>query len=189
MISLNHLQNKLNKQASAFSLLLELPIPYAENLWANGIFSFSTFSEAHADLSNTFNESNLETILQHDTLKYLMINEYDDQTIIESLHSEIEAMALWVANQSLVDSEVLELVSTIYKVLGLPDAARFIVNTGADFKLEWRPYFDALIDPLTIQYTDLKVHERYYRLIATKYPFEKITLNNNKFISNTKVGN
>jgi hypothetical protein len=69
-----------------------------------------------------------------------LINEYDDQEIIESLHKEIESMANRIESLMLVDIETLELVSVIYQVLGLPEDAKFIVNTGADFRLEWRPY-------------------------------------------------
>jgi hypothetical protein len=52
-------------------------------------------------------------------------------------------MANRIESLMLVDIETLELVSVIYQVLGLPENAKFIVNTGADFRLEWRPYFDA----------------------------------------------
>jgi len=109
-----------------------------------------------------------------------MINEYDDQEIIESLHKEIESMANRIESLMLVDIETLELVSVIYQVLGLPEDAKFIVNTGADFRLEWRPYFDAFDDPLTVQYADLKVHGCYFRLIACKFPFEKLSLDDIK---------
>ncbi len=177
MISLNQLQNKLNNQAKSFALLMEFPILFAEKLWANGVYTLSQFSEVHEDLKSVFNENELEQILEHKTLKYLMINEFDDQEIIDSLHTEIEMMASRIENQMLVDIETLELVSVIYKVLGLDEEAKFIVNTGADFTLEWRPYFDAFNDPLIIQYADLIVHGCYYRLIATKFPFEKISLN------------
>ena len=109
-----------------------------------------------------------------------MINEYDDQEIIESLHKEIESMANRIESLMLVDIETLELVSVIYQVLGLPDDAKFVINTGPDFRLEWRPYFDAFDDPLIVQYADLKVHDCYFRLIACKFPFEKLSLDNIK---------
>ena len=180
MISLYQLKNKLNKQAKEFAELLEFPDLYAERLWSIGVYNCSNFSQVHERLKEAFDGDELEPLLQHGSLKYLMINEYDDLEIIESLHKEIESMAIRIESLMLVDIETLELVSAIYKVLGLPDDANFIVNTGADFRLEWRPYFDALDDPLLVQYADVKVHGGYYRLIATKFPYGKISLDNIK---------
>lgn len=180
MISLNQLQNKLNYQAKTFALLMEFPILYAEKVWANSVYSLSQFSEVHDVLEHAFKENELDLILEHKTLKYLMINEFDDQEIINSLHVEIEIMVSRIESKVLVDFDSLELVSVIYKVMGLPLDAKFIVNTGAGFTLQWRPYFDAFSDPLIIQYADLSVHGCYYRLIATKFPFEKLSFNNLK---------
>ncbi|MBM7073905.1 hypothetical protein JQC92_18015 [Shewanella sp. 202IG2-18] len=180
MISLYQLKNKLNKQAKEFAELLEFPDLYAQGLWARGVYNCPYFSDTHKYLSEVFEKKKLDSILKHDSLKYLMINEYDDQEIIESLHKEIESMANRIESLMLVDIETLELVSVIYQVLGLPEDAKFIVNTGADFRLEWRPYFDAFDDPLTVQYADLKVHGCYFRLIACKFPFEKLSLDDIK---------
>jgi len=176
VISLYQLKNKLNKQAKEFAELLEFPDLYAQGLWARGVYNCPYFSDTHKYLSEVFEKKKLDSILKHDSLKYLMINEYDDQEIIESLHKEIESMANRIESLMLVDIETLELVSVIYQVLGLPENAKFIVNTGADFRLEWRPYFDAFDDPLIVQYADLKVHGCYFRLIACKFPFEKLSL-------------
>jgi|GEM_PF-725201 len=180
MISLNQLQNKLNNQTKNFALLLEFPQQYAERLWSIGVYDCATFPQAHERLRDVFDSNDLNSILTHDSFKYLIINEYDDQEIIESLHKEITAMASRIESQMFVDIETLELVSAIYKVLGLSEDAKFIINTGANFRLEWRPYFDAYDDPLAVQYADLKVHGCYYRLIATKFPFEKISFDNIK---------
>ncbi|GAB2989104.1 MULTISPECIES: hypothetical protein [Pseudoalteromonadaceae] len=180
MISLYQLKNKLNKQAKEFAELLEFPDLYAQGLWARGVYNSPHFSDTHNCLTEVFEQENLDSILKHDSLKYLMINEYDDQEIIESLHKEIESMANRIESLMLVDIETLELVSVIYQALGLPEDAKFIVNTGADFRLEWRPYFDAFDDPLIVQYADLKVHGCYFRLIASKFPFEKLSLDNIK---------
>lgn len=180
MISLYQLKNKLNKQAKDFSLLLEIPDLYAQGLWSRGVYSCAHFTQAHERLHEAFDSHNLNSILEHDSFKYLMINEYDDQEIIESLHKEIESMANRIESLMLLDIETLELVSVIYKVLGLPDDANFVINTGPYFSLEWRPYFDAFDDPLIIQYADLKVHGCYFRLIASKFPFEQLTIDNIK---------
>ena len=172
MISLYQLKNKLNKQAKEFAELLEFPDLYAQGLWARGVYNCPYFSDTHKYLSEVFEKKKLDSILKHDSLKYLMINEYDDQEIIESLHKEIESMANRIESLMLVDIETLELVSVIYQVLGLPEDAKFIVNTGADFRLEWRPYFDAFDDPLTVQYADLKVHSVYEWKIGTAMLFD-----------------
>lgn len=180
MISLYQLKNKLNKQAKEFAELLEFPDLYAQGLWARGVYNSPHFTDTHNSLTEAFGQKKLDSILKHDSLKYLMINEYDDQEIIESLHKEIESMANRIESLMLVDIETLELVSVIYQVLGLPEDAKFIVNTGADFRLEWRPYFDAFNDPLIVQYADLKLHGCYYRLIASKFPFEQLSIDNIK---------
>ena len=93
MISLYQLKNKLNKQAKEFAELLEFPDLYAQGLWARGVYNCPHFSDTHKYLSEVFEKKKLDSILKHDSLKYLMINEYDDQEIIESLHKEIESMA------------------------------------------------------------------------------------------------
>ncbi|MBO1256652.1 hypothetical protein J3L16_13245 [Alteromonas sp. 5E99-2] len=180
MISLYQLKNKLNIQAKEFAKLLEFPDLYAQGLWARGVYNCSHFSQAHERLQDAFDSRNLNSILEHNSFKYLMINEYDDQEIIDSLHKEIESMASEIESLMLVDIDTLELISTIYKVLGLPEDAQFIVNTGADFRLEWRPYFDSFDDPLIVQYADLKLDGCYYRLIASKFPFEQLTIDNIK---------
>ncbi|AIY66155.1 hypothetical protein [Pseudoalteromonas piratica] len=180
MISLYQLKNKLNKQAKDFSLLLDIPDLYAQGLWSRGVYSCIHFTQAHERLHEAFDSHNLNSILEHDSFKYLMINEYDDREIIESLHKRITSMASEIESLMLVDIDTLELISTIYKVLGLPEDAQFIVNTGADFRLEWRPYFDAFDDQLIVQYADLKLHGCYYRLIASKFPFEQLSIENVK---------
>lgn len=180
MISLYQLKNKLNIQAKEFAELLEFPDIYAQGLWARGVYNSPHFSDTHNSLTETFEHKRLESILKHDSLKYLMINECDDQEIIDSLHKEIESMANRIESLMLVDIETLELVSAIYQVLGLPDDAKFVINTGPDFRLEWQPYFDAFDDPSIVQYADLKVHGCYFRLIASKFPFEKLSLDNIK---------
>ena len=121
MISLYQLKNKLNKQAKEFAELLEFPDLYAQGLWARGVYNCPHFSDTHKYLSEVFEKKKLDSILKHDSLKYLMINEYDDQEIIESLHKEIESMANRIESLMLVDIETLELVSVIYQVLGLPE--------------------------------------------------------------------
>lgn len=180
MISLYQLKNKLNKQAKEFAELLEFPDLYTQGLWARGVYNSPHFSDIHNCLTEAFEQKRLDSILKHDSLKYLMINEYDDQEIIESLHKEIETMANRIESLMLVDIEILELVSIIYQVLGLPDDAKFVINTGPDFRLKWRSYFDAFEDPSIVQYADLKVHGCYFRLIASKFPFEKLCLDNIK---------
>lgn len=93
MISLNQLQNKLNNQTKNFALLLEFPQQYAERLWSIGVYDCATIPQAHERLRDVFDSNDLNSILTHDSFKYLIINEYDDQEIIESLHKEITAMA------------------------------------------------------------------------------------------------
>ena len=65
-------------------------------------------------------------------------------------------------DDTLAQSELAQDHEQEAQALGLPEDAKFIVNTGADFRLEWRPYFDAFDDPLIVQYADLKVHGCYF---------------------------
>jgi len=176
MISLYELKNKLNYQAKEFAQLLELPSLYAQGLWSEGVYSCPSFTQTHEQLEAAFANKSLESILDHDSFRYLMINECDDQHIIESLHREVNEMASRIERLMLVDYGALEVISAIYRVLGLPDEANFIVNTGANFKLDWQPYFSQFEDPTAVQYADLRLHGCYYRLIASKFPFSKVTL-------------
>jgi hypothetical protein len=82
---------------------------------------------------------------------------------------------------------ILHAVQTIHqegspiKTLRLHDESKFIINTGAVFRLNWQPYFETLTEPSEILFADLKVHSRTYRLIASKYPLEVLSYNNLEF--------
>lgn len=180
MISLYQLKNKLNKQAKDFALALNISDLYAQGLWTAGVYNCNNFSQVHEHLDSMFDFNSLESILHHDSFKYLMINEYDDNEIIDSLHKEIASMAARIEGLMLKEVDTLLLVSIIYKVLGLHDDSRFIVNTGAEFRLEWHPYYRSSNDPNQVQYADLTILGYCYRLVATKYPYNNLSLSNIK---------
>lgn len=184
MLSCYQLKNKLNSQAKKFELILELPDIYAAGLWAVGVYNCSNFYEAHRCIDETYESGGLDSILRHESLQYLIINDFEDSSIVESLHLEVFTMAKRIEQLMLENVGLLKIISTIYEVFGLPDEAKFIVNTGADFRLDWQAYFNAQSFPLDVRYADVTAHGTCFRLIATKCPFEDLSLSNiKKYIS------
>ncbi|AXQ98993.1 hypothetical protein [Pseudoalteromonas piscicida] len=178
MISVSQLQEKLSTQAKLFEALFELPTALAEEAIVKGVYNCNTFSGALKILEQTFSNFDLQYEIDHDQLKYLLINEYEDEVLVKSLHIEIENMASRIESLNTVKVSTLTLISNLYKLFSLHGESKFIMNTEGNFRLEWRPYFDALEDPLFVQYADFKLNNCYFRFIATKYPFEKLSIDN-----------
>jgi hypothetical protein len=172
MIRFSNLQNKLNMQAQCFALLLSIPDLIAEGILARGVYNFLNFDAAYNGLIRVFSDNKLQSIYEHVTLKYLLISELDDQELIDALHVDIEKMAARIEPLIHINISMLDLISCIYKVLGLRDESKFIINTCAEFRLNWRPYFEDIEDVSQVKYADLRVQNRSYRLIASKYPLK-----------------
>ena len=187
MISLSKLQQKLSMQAKLFAMHLTIPDLIGEGLFARGVYNFLNFNEAKKALYGEFNKNKLQSVLDHDTLKYLLINEIDDQEIIEELHNKIEQMAFRIERLEIIKAPLLNIISAFYRSLGLIDESNFIVNTGAEFTLTWKPYFHTLSDVSEILYTDLKIQNRTYRLVASKYCLSTISYEDIKAYMNIRL--
>jgi hypothetical protein len=184
MILLEQLHTKLRYQAKLFAWLLEIPELIAEGLLARGVYNFANFPAAENALHQEYFKNNLHAIFEHDTLKYLFIAEVDDDELIDQLHEKIDVMSARIVALNLIERPQLQIISAIYKSIGLLDESRFIVNTGAEFQLNWKPYFNTLTDPTEVLYADLLVHTRAFRLVASKYPLSKLTYDNlNTYLS------
>lgn len=184
MILLEQLHTKLQYQAKLFAWLLEIPELIAEGLLARGVYNFANFSAAENALHLEYSKNNLHAIFEHDTLKYLFIGEVDDDELIDQLHEKIDVMSARIVALNLIERPQLQIISAIYKSIGLLDESRFIVNTGAEFQLNWKPYFNTLTDPTEVLYADLLVHTRPFRLVASKYPLSKLSYDNlNTYLS------
>jgi hypothetical protein len=178
MISLEQLHTKLQYQTKLFAWLLEIPELIAEGLFARCVYNFANFSAAEQSLRHEYSKNNLHAIFEHDTLKYLFIGEVDDDELIDELHEEIEVMSARIVSLNLIEKPQLQIISAIYKSMRLLDESRFIVKTGAEFQLNWKPYFSTLTDPTEVLYADLLVHTRTFRLVASKYPLSKLSYDN-----------
>ncbi|MBH0067461.1 MULTISPECIES: hypothetical protein [Pseudoalteromonas] len=184
MISLEQLHTKLQYQTKLFAWLLEIPELIAEGLFARCVYNLANFSAAEQALRLEYSKNHLHGIFEHDSLKYLFIGEVDDDELIDELHEEIEVMSARIVSLNLIEKPQLQIISAIYKSMGLLDESRFIVNTGAEFQLNWKPYFNTLTDPTEVLYADLLVHTRPFRLVATKYPLSKLSYDNlNTYLS------
>lgn len=178
MILFEQLHTKLQCQAKLFAWLLEIPELIAEGLFARGVYNFANFSAAEQALLLEYSKNNLHGIFEHDTLRYLFIGEVDDDELIDELHEKIEVMSARIVALDLIEKPQLQIISSIYKSMGLLDESRLIVNTGAEFQLNWKPYFNTLTDPTEVLFADLLVHKRTFRLIASKYPLSKLSYDN-----------
>ena len=178
MISLEQLHTKLQYQTKLFAWLLEIPELIAEGLFARCVYNFANFSAAEQALRLEYSKNHLHGVFEHDALKYLFIGEVDDDELIDELHEKIEMMSARILALNLIEMPQLKLISAIYKSMGLLDESRFIVNTGAEFKLNWKPYFNTLIDTTEVLYADLLAHNHTFRLIASKYPLSRLSYDN-----------
>lgn len=184
MILLEQLHTKLQYQAKLFAWILEIPELIADGLLARGVYNFANFPAAENALHQEYSKNNLHAIFEHDTLKYLFIGEVDDDELIDQLHEKIDVMSARILALALIERPQLQIVSAIYKTMGLLDESRFIVNTGAEFQLNWKPYFNTLTDPTEVLFADLLIHKRTFRLIASKYPLSKLSYDNlNTYLS------
>ncbi len=93
-------------------------------------------------------------------------------------------MSARIVALELIERPQLQIISAIYKSMGLLDESRHIVNTGAVFQLNWKPYFNTLTDPTEVLFADFLVNKRTFILIASKYPLSKLSYDNlNTYLS------
>lgn len=110
MISLSHLQQKLNLQAKHFAMILTIPDLIAEGLLARGLYNCLNFRSAQQALITEYSDGKVSSLYEHDSFKYLFINEFDDDEIIEDLHQNIEKMAARIERLHIIDVAPIEII-------------------------------------------------------------------------------
>lgn len=186
MITSDTLILKLKLQSKLLAKSLNLPEKFGNDLLATAIYQHFDFNELCESVSEFEYVLSFESLSEYQKLKYLFICEIEDKKLIEDLHIEIEKMALRLEERTVINISKLDLISNIYKLFGLENESRFIID-AEDIKLKWQPHFESLQDHQAVLRTDLLINEIPFRLIATKFLFDEFSVDNIKHSLNTNL--
>lgn len=184
MISSAQLIYKINLQAKFLEKYLNLPSGFGKESLAKSIYQSFNFDDLIATIVDEGDKINLNYLLEDDTLKYLLICEVDDQHLINELHQEIERMALRIEEQVIINITRIQLISHLYKLFGLENESKYIID-AENINLNWQPYFKTLTDNKAVLYSDLSINNIPFRIIATKFQLNEISVEN--FIEQIKA--
>ncbi len=177
MISTSQLVYKLNLQTTFLEKHLNLPSGFGKELLANAIYQCFNFDDLIATISDEGEKINISYLLENGKLKFLLICEVEDHHLIQELHQEIEKMALRIEEQVIINITRTQLVSHLYKLFGLDDESKYIIQAD-ELKLLWQPYFKTLSNNNSVLFYDLQVNSIPFRLIATKFNLDEISVEN-----------
>ncbi|MBL4832715.1 MAG: hypothetical protein JKY26_01980 [Pseudomonas sp.] len=187
MITSNTLILKLNLQAKLLSKSLNLPNKFGNDLLATAIYNHLDFEDLCDSIAKLDYALNFESLAEEQKLKYLFICEVEDKELIDDLHKEIEKMAIRLESKTVVNISKLDLISNLYKLFGLDDEAKYIID-AEDIKLVWQSCFESLKDPQAVLCCDLIINDMRVQLIATKFQFNECSLDNlNKSLNQNSV--
>ena len=184
MISTAQLIYKLNLQAKFLEKHLNLPPGFGKESLAKSIYQHFNFDDLCARLYDEGEKINLSYLLENSKLKYLLICEVDDQHLINELHQEIEKMALRIEEQVIINITRTQLISHLYKLFGLDYESKYILQDD-ELELLWQPYFKTLSNNNSVLFYDLQVNSIHFRLIATNFNLDEISVEN--FIEQIKA--
>lgn len=186
MISSETLILKLKLQSQLLAKSLNLPKSFGFDLLATAIYQHLNYDELCDSILDLDFSSDYLYLPEHEKLKYIFINEIEDQEFIDDLHKEIENMAIRLESKTVINISKLHFISNIYKLFGLENESRFIIN-AEDIKLKWQPLFESLQDQQAVLNSDLLINEIPFRLIATKALFDEFSVDNIKHSLHTHL--
>ncbi len=179
MISPVQLIYKIELQSKLLAKSLNLPPKFGEEHLACAIYNFSSFTDLCSQLSRSNDDDIYSFILDHQNLKYLMINEIEDQFLIEELHEEVESMTTRLESLAIINMTKIQLISNLYELFGLDNESKYIVDAES-LKLNWQPCFNSLQDQEAVLSSDFLINDIPFRLIATKIDFDNCSLDDLK---------
>jgi len=177
MISSAQLVYKLNLQATFLEKHLNLPPAFGKEPLAKAIYQHFSFDDLCATVSDEGDRINLSYLLENNRLKYLLICEIDDRHLVQELHQEIEKMALRIEEQVIINITRIQLISILYKLFALDDESKYIID-ASELNFNWQPYFKTLSNNNSVLFSDLQVNSIPFRLIATKFNLDEISVEN-----------
>jgi len=177
MITSDTLILKLKLQAKLLSKSLNLPSKFGNDLLASAIYQHIDFEDLCDSISELDYALNIESLLEYQKLKFLLICEVEDDELIDELHKEIENMALRLEAKTVINISKLDLISNLYKLFGLENESKYIVD-AEHIELRWQPCFDSLKDPQSVLCCDVIINDLQVLLIATKFQFNDCSLDN-----------
>jgi hypothetical protein len=178
MISLAQLNKKLELQSKFLSYSLNISESISERVLAQAIYSSDTMSTLHNDLLHEFEIGAQQNLINHQSLKYLLICETEDSLLIKEFHTGLEEMAKNVESMVDINFSKLKLFSMLYELFGLGDESKYIISASADFSLDWQPCYETLADQDSVLGADFKINNVVYRILATKISISEYSLDN-----------
>jgi len=175
MVTSETLILKLKHQSQLLAKSLNLPKKLGYDLLATAIYQHFDFNELCDSVTELDYALNFESLSEYQKLKYLLICEVEDQKIIEELHIEIENMALRLEERTVINISTIHTISNLYKLFGLENESRYIID-AEKIRLDWQPCFDSLQNKQSVIFSDLRINEISFRLIATKTQLDEVSL-------------
>ena len=191
MISALTLNHKLRLQSKFLANSLNLPQAHGKDLLARAIYCTPNYDSLTELLFQEMCGAKIFGTIQHHWLKYLLICECEDELLIDDLHKSIEFMAKRLEGMVVINVNKIRLISILYELFGLGDESKYIIAAPQEFSLEWKPYFKTLNNNEAILYSDFKINQIAYRLIATTFYPKNFRENNfdESLIKNLKQDN
>ncbi len=163
MITSDTLILKLKLQSKLLAKSLNLPEKFGNDLLATAIYQHFDFNEL------------CESASEYQKLKYLFICEIEDKKFIEDLHIEIEKMALRLEEMVIINITRIQLISLLYELFKLDYESKYMIE-AKEIDLRWQPYFQTLTDNKSVLFSDIQVNSVPFRLIATKFNLNEISV-------------
>jgi len=179
MITSDTLILKLKLQAKLLSKSLNLPSKFGNDLLASAIYQHIDFEDLCDSISELDYALNIESLLEYQKLKFLLICEVEDDELIDELHKEIENMAIRLEERTVINISKLDLILNLYKLFALENEARYIINAN-HIKLNWLACFDSLKDPQAVLCNVVIINDLQVLLIASKFGFDECSTDNLK---------
>jgi hypothetical protein len=174
MLSSHTLILKLKLQSKFIAKSLNLPEKFGNDLLAKAIYQHFDFNELCDSIIELDSALSFGILSRNQKLKYLLICELEDKEIIDSLHKEIEKMAIRLESRTVINISKIDLISNLYKLFGLENESKYIIDSEC-IELGWQQYFQTLTDNNAVLFCDLKINDIPTRLIATKISFDEIS--------------
>lgn len=186
MLTTAQLIYKLNLQATFLEKYLNLPVYFGKDLLAKTIYESINFDDLCSSVESDGEKRGLSCLLENEKLKYLLICEVDDCNLVNSLHQNIEKMALRLEELVTINITRTQLISLLYKLFGLDDESKYIIKVD-ELKLNWKPYFQPQSNNQFVLFSDIQVNNIPFRLIATKFKLDELSVNSLSDKAKTKV--
>jgi hypothetical protein len=167
--------HKLNLQATFLEKYLNLPKNFGKEALASAVYKHFSFDDLCHRILDEEPKIQLSFFSQCRKLSFLLINEIEDHEIINKLHEDIEKMALRLEEMVIINITRIQLISLLYKLFKLDYESKYMIE-AKEIDLKWQQYFHTLTDNKSVLFSDIQVNSVQFRLIATKFNLNEISV-------------